>query len=158
MEYRKAVFSDVDTLASLRIEMLCKENPLSAGQKAIIKDNTKQFFLNGFSDNSVIGWVAVDHQRIVCMGCVNFFSFPPNDWCPNGMTAYIGNMYTVPDFRGRGIASDVLSRLVDEAKLRKCQRVLLHTTDMGKPMYEKVGFGDSPTAMALFPFGIKPLV
>lgn len=158
MEYRKAILSDADTLANLRIDMLCEEGSLSSGQKALIENNTKQFFLNGLTDNSVIGWVAVDNQRIVCMGCVNFFSFPPNDWCPNGKTAYVGNMYTLPDFRGRGIASNVLSSLIGEAKARECQRILLHTTDMGRHLYEKVGFEDSPTAMAFFPFGISPLV
>jgi ribosomal protein S18 acetylase RimI-like enzyme len=157
MEYRKAILSDIDTLSSLRVDMLCEESPLSGGQREIIEDNTRRFFLNGFTDHSVIGCVAVVNQYIVCMGYVNFFSFPPNDWCPNGKTAYVGNMYTLPDFRGKGIASNVLSNLIGEAKARECQRILLHTTDMGRLLYKKFGFEDSTTAMAFYPFGINPL-
>jgi len=156
MEYRKAIPSDIDSLVSLRIDMLCEENLLSEKQKDSIRRNTKQFLNDGFSDQSVVVWIAVDSQRIICMGCMNYFLLPPNDWCPSGKTAYIGSMFTVPSFRSKGIASNILTYLIDEARLNQCQRISLHSTNMGKPLYEKYGFGESVNAMTCYPFGILP--
>ena len=151
MEYRKADFQDIDILTQMRIEMLCENTDHSVPLKTLIRKNTKEYIAAGMIDNSFVLWIAVLDARIVAMGGVNFFSLPPNDWCPNGKTAYIGNMYTVPAFRKQGIASRLLSIVVDEAISRGCERVLLNTTDMGKPLYERFGFETSPTAMALYP-------
>lgn len=156
MVYRKANLSDIDTLAQMRIAMICEETAYSESLKNLIYDNTKQYIADGIMDNSFVSWVAVEDNEIIAMSGVNFFSLPPNDWCPNGKTAYIGNMYTVPTFRKRGLASRLLTLVVDEAKSRGCERILLNTTDIGRHLYEKHGFDISPTAMALYPFGIMP--
>lgn len=157
MVYRKAVLLDVETLVVLRIEMLCEDSYLTDEQREIISENTKQFFEDGLKDDSVVCWVAAQEGSVIGMGCVNFFCFPPNDWCPNGKTGYIGNVYTLPDFRGRGVASEIVLRLENEAKARKCQRILLHATKMGRKLYEKNGFVNSEDTMVLYPFGIASL-
>lgn len=154
MEYKRAILSDIDILTNMRIEMLCEEKALSNNQKTLIKENTKQFLVNEMTNKSLISWIALNNQNIVCMGCINFFSFPPNDWCPSGKTAYIGNVYTLPDFRKKGIGSNVVFYLIEEAKLHQCERILLNTTEMGRTLYEMHGFEDSSTAMAFYPFGI----
>ena len=74
------------------------------------------------------------------MGGISFFNLPPNDWCPDGKTAYIGNMFTLTDYRKQGIATKILSLLVEEAETLGCERILLNPTDMGKPVYGKYGF------------------
>ena len=84
----------------------------------------------------------------------DFRKLPPNDWCPRGRTAYLGNMFTSRDYRRKGLASQILNLLVQKAKSKKCERILLNTNDMGKELYKKMGFDFSSTAMALYPFGI----
>ena len=154
MKIRKAESSDIPVLSSLRIAMLNEDGALSERQAALISDNTAQYLRVGMTDGSVCVWVAECEQRIVSMGCVNFFNLPPNDWCASGKTAYIGNMYTLHEIRKRRLAFGVLSQLIAVAKDRGCQRILLNATEMGRPLYEKLGFASSPTAMALYPFGI----
>jgi N-acetylglutamate synthase-like GNAT family acetyltransferase len=154
MEYRRAILSDIDLLTKMRIEMLCEEKALSNSQRNPIEENTKQFLINEMTNESLISWIALNSQNIVGMGCINFFSFPPNDWCPNGKTAYIGNVYTLPNFRKKGIGSNIVFHLIEEAKLYQCQRILLNTTEMGRSLYKMHGFEDSSTAMAFYPFGI----
>ena len=51
--------------------------------------------------------------------------------------AYIMNMYTVPEYRRRGIAYQTLDKLVKEAKERGISAISLEATDMGRPLYEK---------------------
>lgn len=156
IEYRKANISDVERLSQLRVTMLNEDSTYSESYNLNIKNNTTHFIKNGLAENSVVVWVALKDSIIIAMVCANFFELPPNDWCPNARTAYIGNMYTIPDFRQKGIATRLLQLIIDEAKNKKCERVLLNTNDAGRSLYEGCGFEFSPTAMSLFPVGIIP--
>ncbi len=140
MNYRKANLEDADKLSQLRVEMLLAEEPYGEGFQSVLYKNTRQYLLEGLRDGSFSGWVAVEGDMILAMGGAAYFTLPPNGWCPAGKTAYIGNLYTLPGYRGQGIASRLLELITDEAKDRGCQRVLLTTS-----------------AMVLYPFGIKEI-
>ncbi len=156
MEFRKATLLDAETLSRMRSDMFREEENYPETFLNLLFGNTKQYIENGLADGSFSAWVAEEGGDIIAMGGAAYFTLPPNDWCPGGKTAYIGNMYTLPSFRRKGIASRLLALIIEEAKENLCQRILLNTSDMGRPLYEKHGFADSPTAMALYPFGIKP--
>lgn len=155
MDYRKAGIEDADELSRLRVEMLLEEDPYDGGFQSVLYKNTKQYILEELKDGSFSAWVAVEGSLILAMGGAAYFTLPPNSWCPAGKTAYIGNLYTLPGYRGQGIASRLLELITAEAKDRGCQRILLTASAMGRPLYEKAGFCPGHDAMALYPFGIK---
>lgn len=156
MEFRNANLDDIFKLADLRVKMINEEKPYSDDYNKTISDNTVCFLEQCLQNDSVDIIVAVTNGDIIAMGCVNYFLYPPNDWCPNGKTAYIGNVYTDISYRKNGIATKILNLLVEKAKCRSCQRILLDTSDMGKTIYQKFGFEYAPTTMKYFPFGIIP--
>jgi ribosomal protein S18 acetylase RimI-like enzyme len=158
MEYRKAELSDIEALSQMRLAMLREEGDFSEAFKAQLLENTKTYIENGIKDDSFVTWIAEEDGELAAMGGVCFFTLPPNDWCPGGKSAYIGNMYTAPAFRKRGIASRLLELVLDEAKSRGCERIWLHTTGAGKRLYEKYSFETLDTAMGLYPYGINPSV
>lgn len=156
--YRKADSDDIEILAELRVEMLCENKDYETNYekrlKAELYKNTKQYIKNGFEDGSFISWAAMNtHSKIVAISGLTLYTLPPNEWCPNGRTAYISSLYTLPEYRGKGIARHLIAINIEEAKKNDCQRILLNTTDMGKSLYEQFGFEMSETAMAYFPFG-----
>ncbi|MCL2774373.1 MAG: GNAT family N-acetyltransferase [Oscillospiraceae bacterium] len=157
--YKKADFDDITVLAELRVAMLCetKENGVISDRlKTEIFDSTKQYIENGFKDGSFIAWSAIDsHSKILATSGLTLYAIPPNGWCPNGKTAYIGNLYTLPEFRKKGIGTHLFGLNMEEAKKNDCQRILLDATDAGKPIYEKYGFEKSDTTMAYYPFRNK---
>ncbi len=53
---------------------------------------------------------------------------------------YIFSVYTDPAHRGRGIATQLVAALVDSAAARGYVRVELHSTEMGRHVYERLGF------------------
>ena len=57
-----------------------------------------------------------------------------------GGTAYIGLVATDPGLQGRGVATQVMRRLIELARSRGCVRVLLDASAAGRPLYEKLGF------------------
>ena len=58
-------------------------------------------------------------------------------------------MYTAPDYRGRGIATTLLNKLLDVAKQRGVHQIWLHASHLGKPVYERVGFVEANEYMEL---------
>jgi ribosomal protein S18 acetylase RimI-like enzyme len=56
------------------------------------------------------------------------------------LRGYILNVYTEPAYRGRGLATHLMKRLMGDARKRKISVITLHATEMGRPVYEKLGF------------------
>jgi len=55
-------------------------------------------------------------------------------------TAWIGMVLTLPEFRGRKLASQLLRHLLDILQRQNISALGLDATDMGKPLYESLGF------------------
>ena len=68
---------------------------------------------------------------------------------PAGLTGHIMNIWTDPAFRGRGIAWRMLDLLTAAACERGCLTVSLHTTAMGRPLYQRYGFTATDDEMEL---------
>ena len=115
--YRKADSDDVETLAELRVDMLCENKEFGSRLKAELFQNTKHYMENSFKDGSFIAWIAITtRNKIIATSGLTFYTLPPNDWCPNGKTAYISNLYTLPEFRKKGIATHLFALNIEEAK------------------------------------------
>lgn len=56
--------------------------------------------------------------------------------------AWIGMVLTLPEYRGRGFASELMHRCLDYCEARGVPCVKLDATAMGKPIYERFGFED----------------
>ena len=57
-----------------------------------------------------------------------------------GDLAGIYAVATLPDARGRGIGTAMTLHAMAEGKRRGAEAAVLQATDMGKPVYEKIGF------------------
>ena len=54
--------------------------------------------------------------------------------------AQIGRMAVLAPFRGKGVGKQILSKLIDLAKLEEISSLILHSQMMAIPFYEKLGF------------------
>ena len=150
MEFRRANASDIPALLTLRLEFLSEANAVADDALAdALRAANEDFLREGLADGSFVQLLAMDGEDIAATGSASFFRLPPNKGCPNGRCAYIGNMYTRPAYRRRGLGEGILSRLLDEAKARDCRKILLHATEMGRPLYQKLGFVDGKDEMVL---------
>jgi GNAT superfamily N-acetyltransferase len=57
-----------------------------------------------------------------------------------GEWPYILSMYTEPGYRGHGIASRIVRRMIAWSRARGYRRLVLHASRFGRPVYERLGF------------------
>lgn len=151
MIYRKATALDAGALASLRVAMLSEAGELDPDTAQQLSEHTAAFLRAGIEDGSCSAHVALHGDATIAMGGISYFRFPPTEMCLSGKTAYIAGMFTLPAYRGKGIASAILSRLVEEAEALGVERVILKPTAQGKSLYERYGFDPWSDAMVYFP-------
>ena len=60
--------------------------------------------------------------------------------CPSGKLGIMSSMYTDPNYRRLGIATELLDRVVTEAKEYGCGTIYITASDMGVKLYESYGF------------------
>jgi GNAT superfamily N-acetyltransferase len=137
--YRKATIADIPALVTLRIALLTdvmKDHKPSTD----ITDELTKYFTEQLPGGDYICWIALDADTIVSTAGICFYSFPPNFITTSGQRAYILNVYTLSQYRRRGISRQLFAKLMDEAKDRGIKQVSLHTSEDGRTLYEQFGF------------------
>ncbi|WP_010650569.1 GNAT family N-acetyltransferase [Oceanobacillus massiliensis] len=140
MNYRKASIEDIDNLIGLRKIQLADEG---IEPSLDIDKELYFFFKDKLDDGSLIQWVVEDNNKMIATGAVIIYEFPPSYTNPSGKKAYITNMYTREDYRGQGIATSLLAKLVDETKNADVTKLWLGASKLGRPVYKKFGFKET---------------
>ncbi|HME88299.1 MAG TPA: GNAT family N-acetyltransferase [Chthoniobacterales bacterium] len=98
-----------------------------------------------------LGWVASPNNqpdKIVAGAGVQLREVPPHPQ-PNahgkidivsGRQAIIQNVYTDPEWRRRGLAALLIDRIIDWTREQRIESVVLHASDEGRAVYERLGF------------------
>jgi GNAT superfamily N-acetyltransferase len=144
--YRKAGMCDIPELMRLRAEFLAGVNGRAAPEA--YEGNLREYLETALADGGFAAWLAEEDGRVVATSGVCFYRIAPNFTNPTGRIAYIVNMYTIPACRRRGLASELLGRLIEEARARGCGKLALNATEEGRKVYEKFGFAPQDGDMA----------
>ena len=137
MKYRLGTKDDIETMCVLRKRQLADEG---LAPDVDIDAELSEFFEKKLRNGEMVEWLLEEKGEIIATGAIVFYEFPPSYSNKSGVKGYITNMYTKPEFRGRGIATSMLARLAEEAKKRGVRKLWLGASKMGRPVYEKFGF------------------
>ena len=145
IKYRKAEIADIPELVRLRIEFLgvARDKILPPELIATLETTNTEFMTTGLLDGSLVVFIAEDFEKggkIIATSGIMFYRLMPNPMCADGKRAYIANMYTIPDYRRKGIATRLVELQLDEARARGVKAVFLSATSEGRFVYNKIGF------------------
>ncbi len=140
LNYRKAGLDDMEHLIALRKKQLVDEG---IAPSIDIDVELSDFFFQKLSDGTLIQWLVEDKEEIIACGAIIFYDFPPSYTNKSGKKGYICNMYTNENYRGQGIATQLLHKLIDGAKHSGITNIWLGASKMGMPVYKKFGFKES---------------
>lgn len=144
MHYRLATIDDLPILIDLRKKLLIEEGQTMA---ASIDQALENYFRNQLTSNNYVQWLVEQDEQIVATGAIQYIPFPPSYFNPTGLRGYIANMYTIPEARNQGIAKQLVNRLLADAQQRNVRHSFLIASEMGKPLYKKIGFNENDIYM-----------
>ena len=136
---RIAKIEDLDELIKLRVLMQKEVNNTPLIHDGYLED-IRQYFKTSILNNSYTSAVAEARGMIVAATGLVLFRKPPSLTGRKGIIGYITNVYTLPNWRGRGIATKLMELTIQEAKRLGADQLKLGTREHAKGVYERVGF------------------
>ena len=137
IEYRKLSEKELDVFIEMRINQLREEG---AKEDIDLKPALLDYYKRHMKDGTLVSWLALDGNNIIGTSGMSFVEKPPYFGCPSGKIGLLSSMFTNPNYRRNGIAKELLSRIVYEAKQYGCGTIQITASDMGVKLYTDFGF------------------
>jgi GNAT superfamily N-acetyltransferase len=137
IEYRKLTEKELDIFIEMRINQLREEG---ATEDIDLRPALKDYYNRHMADGTFVSWIALDNGKIIGTSGMSFVEKPPYFGCPSGKMGLLSSMFTSSEYRRQGIAKELLSKVVDEARQYGCGTVQITASDMGVLLYTNFGF------------------
>ena len=137
IEYRKLSEKELDVFIEMRINQLREEG---AKEDIDLKPALLDYYKRHMKDGTFVSWLALDGNNIIGTSGMSFVEKPPYFGCPSGKIGLLSSVFTNPNYRRNGIAKELLSRIVNEAKQYGCGTIQITASDMGVKLYTDLGF------------------
>jgi GNAT superfamily N-acetyltransferase len=153
---RKAELRDVEALVRMRFELmhvaaaLGVPTNLSDAEWEAVREATREYFSRALPAGEHCGVVAEAEGIVVGCGGIVFMERPPYQGNLQGREAYLMNMYTEPEWRGKGIGASIVSELLRLAREAGAKRVSLDAEQNARRLYASAGFHENVEAMEMF--------
>jgi GNAT superfamily N-acetyltransferase len=154
---RPCTQEDAATVARHRVEMFREMGNVPTDELAReLLDKSTSALATALADGTYVGWFAVGDQGKVLAGAgVHIKPQLPRissdgERVEGAPVPLVVNVYTERECRGEGVARSLMRALMKWAATLGSDRVVLHASDAGRPLYTSLGF--SPTnEMSWFP-------
>lgn len=145
---REATVADAALLARHRAGMFRDMGQLNADREPLLVEATADYLRGALPRGEYLGWVAesassspgpvggagVQLRPILPRPC----SF--GEGIELGPEAIILNVYVEPAWRRRGVGEALMRSVLSALAERKVTRIVLHASDDGRRLYERLGF------------------
>ena len=135
--YQKLTAKELDIFIGMRINQLREEG---AKEDIDLVPALRDYYQRHMADDTFVSWLALDSGKIIGTSGMSIVEKPPYFGCPSGRIGLLSSMFTDKAYRRQGIAKELLSRVVNEARERGCGTVQITASDMGVLLYTNFGF------------------
>lgn len=137
IEYKRLSEYELSTFIEMRINQLREEG---AKEEIDLTSALSDYYRRHMTDGTFVSWLAFDGDKIVGTSGMSFVEKPPYFGCPSGKIGLLSSMFTDQNYRRRGIAKELLTRVINEAREYGCGTVQITASDMGVLLYTDFGF------------------
>jgi GNAT superfamily N-acetyltransferase len=137
IEYRRLTAKELDIFIEMRINQLREEG---ATEDIDLRPALKDYYNRHMKDGTFVSWLAFDESEVIGTSGMSFVEKPPYFGCPSGKMGLLSSMFTSQAYRRKGIAKELLSRVVEEARQYGCGTIQITASDMGVLLYTNFGF------------------
>src|SRR5665647_2877977 len=143
IEIRRVGEDDIPAMTAARLNYLTEmQGERSRDYLQELQMKLQQFFVQTMQEGSFFALLAEYEGKTVSYGGMILKKIPGDLNQSSYLEGDILNMYTLPDYRRKGISSLILRQLLTEAKTMGVSKVALHCSKDGAPLYRKFGFSD----------------
>ena len=146
MNIRKADLKDAKLLSEVRKLQLIDER---IDPSCNIDEELSAFFKKWLQSEDFIQLIAEENGKLLSTAAVVYYDLPPSFTNKIGVRGYVTNVYTAPEHRRKGLSKKLLTLLIEDAKSRGIKKLWLGASQLGRPLYEKLGFIKQESYMEL---------
>lgn len=136
---RKATLADMEILIKARLDFLRHMMTVSEDEEESLSDHFVAYLTKHLNRNAVALLAEVD-GKVASIALLAVTEQPAHRYLPSGRIGTLLNVWTYPEYRRRGISTQVVSGIIEEARNMGASAIDLLATPDGKPLYEKLGF------------------
>ena len=137
IKYQRLTEKELDNFIEKRIHQLREEG---AKEDIDLVPALKDYYQRHMADGTFVSWIALDGNTMIGTSGMSFVEKPPYFGCPSGKVGLLSSMYTDPAYRRKGIAKELLSRVIKDAKEYGCGTIQITASEMGVKLYTDFGF------------------
>jgi N-acetylglutamate synthase-like GNAT family acetyltransferase len=139
--YRKIDNNDRDLFIRLRLDFINEfHKDVDETEKEKLKTSLQNYFDRHIKNDELIGIVCEHDKKIISVAYLIIGEWPPNRKFINGKIGTLLNVYTYPEYRKNGIATNIIKKIIEEAKKQNVSMINLLATEDGENVYKKLGF------------------
>jgi GNAT superfamily N-acetyltransferase len=148
---RPATVEDADAIAKHRACMFDEMGEVPPEAFETLRAKSRERLLDLITRGEYIGWLAIpaDGPNIIAGGAgIQLREVLPHplartdqsNGIAEGRHAIILNVFTEPEWRRQGVAVLLLQRIIEWARAERLDRLVLHASEAGRALYERLGF------------------
>ena len=147
-QVREATVVDIPLLAAHRAAMFRDMGQLASDREAALVRATADYFRDALPRREYLAWVAestVSSAEPIAGAGVQLRPIlprptPGGEGIELGPEAIVLNVYVDPAWRRRGVGDALMQRVLIALAERRIRRIVLHASDDGRRLYERLGF------------------
>ncbi len=141
LSFEIATLKDMDDLIALRVLMQKEVHAIPAEVVDLkYEDLLRSYFTQKIASGEYLSAIAKCDGRVVSANGLIVYQKPPSITGGSGLVGYVSNVYTLPEWRRRGIACKLMQLLLDHASTLGVSKLHLGATEDGQGIYERLGF------------------
>ena len=147
MTIREITPEDIEIIARMRVMMLDEvtDDPLPEE----LENQVRRFVWKHMRDKTCLGVVAELDGKVIADAVIYLFETMPDEVNVRGLTAMLYNVYTLPEYRGRGIMAQMLPEVIRLAREAGAVELKMTAEKKAIPLYERMGFHVNDDAMKI---------
>ncbi|VDG97746.1 Predicted acetyltransferase involved in intracellular survival and related acetyltransferases [Lysinibacillus sphaericus] len=152
MDIRLAKTKDVEQLIKMRWDFTVEYDESKKEESyEDFRDECHKFLEAALNSRQWFVWVAEEHEKIVSHIYVELIQKVPRPGKTTNPFAYMTNVYTLPEYRNKGIGSHVLSSMNKWVKDNNFEFVIVWPSEDSINYYKENGYVHCNQPMEYFP-------
>jgi len=138
---RMANHNDIDKLIQVRFDYFASEKwEVTDDMRGSISAQLQQYYSKHLNLDFFAALMEDDVGNVISTAFLVIFEKPANLSWPTGKTGMVLNVLTYPQYRKMGYATKIMNFIIEEAKNHDVSYIELSASELGKPLYKKLGF------------------